>query len=79
MHRQFQRVCIIERRKWVQDEHHGSLIVNVIIVSGKTAVGAKGKIIEMVKSKLKTLLFTQRQLLLSRRTWCFKLTNMQFT
>lgn len=66
MHRQFQRVCIIERSKWVQDEHHGSLIVNVITVSGKTAVWAKeGEIIEMVKSKLKTSLFTQHQLLLS--------------
>lgn len=69
MHRQFQRVCIIERSKWVQDEHHGSLIVNVITVSGKTAVWAKeGEIIEMVKSKLKTSLFTQHQLLLSGQT-----------
>lgn len=48
-----QRVCIIERSKWVQDEHHGSLIVNVFTVSGKTAVWARGKIIEMVKSKRK--------------------------
>lgn len=68
MHKQFQRVCIIERSKWVQDEHHGSLIVNVITVSGKTAVWARGKIIEMVKSKLKTSLFTQHQLLLSNQT-----------
>lgn len=69
MHRQFQRVCIIERSKWVQDEHHGSLIVNVITVSGKTAVWAKeGEIIEMVKFKLKTSLFTQHQLLLSGQT-----------
>lgn len=69
MHRQFQRVCIIERSKWVQDEHHGSLIVNVITVSGKTAVWVKeGEIIEMVKSKLKTSLFTQHQLLLSGQT-----------
>lgn len=69
MHRQFQRVCIIERSKWVQDEHYGSLIVNVITVSGKTAVWAKeGEIIEMVKSKLKTSLFTQHQLLLSGQT-----------
>lgn len=56
MQRQFQRVCIIERSKWVQDEHHGSLIVNVITVSGKTAVGARGEIIEMVKSKTKDFL-----------------------
>ena len=69
MHRQFQRVCIIERSKWVQDEHHGSLIVNVITVSGKTAVWVKeGEIIEMVKSKLKTSFFTQHQLLLSGQT-----------
>ena len=69
MHRQFQRVCIIERSKWVQDEHHGSLIVNVITVSGKTAVWVKdGEIIEMVKSKLKTSLVTQHQLLLSGQT-----------
>ena len=53
MHRQFKRLCIIERSKWVQDEHQGSLIVNVITVSGKTAVCAKGEIIEMVKSKTK--------------------------
>lgn len=38
-----QRVCIIERSKWVQDEHHGSLIVNVFTVSGKTAVWAGGR------------------------------------
>lgn len=68
MHRQFQRVCIIERSKWVQDEHHGSLIVNVITVSGKIAVWARGEIIEMVKSELKTSLFTQHQLLLSSQT-----------
>lgn len=37
----------------MQDEHHGSLIVNVFTVSGKTAVWARGKIIEMVKSKRK--------------------------
>lgn len=67
MHRQLQRVCIIERSKWVQDEHHGSLIVNVITVSGKTA-RAEGEIIEMVKSKLKTSLFTQHQLLLSSQS-----------
>lgn len=64
MHRQLQRLCIIERSKWVQDEHHGSLMVNVITVSGKTAVCARGEIIEMVKSKLKTSLFTQHKLLL---------------
>lgn len=51
MHRQFQRVCIIEKSKWVQDEHHASLIVNVITVSGKTAVGGNREIIEIVKSK----------------------------
>lgn len=66
MHRQFQRVCIIERSKWVQDEHHGSLIVNVFTVSGKTEVWARGKIIEMVKSKLKTSMFTQQLLLSSQ-------------
>lgn len=37
-----QRLCIIERSKWEQDEYHGSLIVNVFTVSGKTAVRAKG-------------------------------------
>lgn len=40
----------------MQHEHHGSLIVNVITVSGKTAVWAKGEIIEMVKSKTKDFL-----------------------
>lgn len=68
MHRQFQRVCIIERSKWVLDEHHGSLIVNVITVSGNTSVWARGEIIEMVKSELKTSLFTQHQLLQSSQT-----------
>ena len=52
----------------MQDEHHGSLIVNVITVSGKTAVWARGEIIEMVKPKLKTCLFTRQQLLLSSET-----------
>lgn len=33
-----QRLYIIERSKWEQDEYHGSLIVNVFTVSGKTAV-----------------------------------------
>lgn len=51
MHRQIRRVCIIERSKWVQDEHHGSLIVNVITVSGKTRSLGRGEIIEMVKSE----------------------------
>lgn len=37
-----QRLCIIERSKWEQDEYHGSLILNVFTVSGKTAVWAKG-------------------------------------
>lgn len=37
-----QRLCIIERSKWEQDEYHGSLIVDVFTVSGKTAVWAKG-------------------------------------
>lgn len=35
----------------MQDEHHGSLIVNAFTVSGKTAVWSRGKIIELVKSK----------------------------
>lgn len=33
-----QRLCIIERSKWEQDEDRASLIVNVFTVSGKTAV-----------------------------------------
>lgn len=61
MHRQFQQVCIIEKSKWVQHEHHGSLIVDVITVSGKTAAWAKGDVIETVKSKPETRLFTRQQ------------------
>lgn len=40
--RAIQRLCIIEKSKWEQDEYHGSLIVNVFTVSGKTAVWVDG-------------------------------------
>lgn len=58
MHTQFRKACITERSGWVQNEHHGSLIVNVITVSGKTAVWVAGSggvgwwgVIEVVESK----------------------------
>lgn len=37
-----QRLCIIERSKWEQDENQGSLIVDAFTVSGKMAVWTKG-------------------------------------
>lgn len=59
---QFQWVCIIESSKWGQNERHGSLIVNMITVSGNTAVWTTREIIEMVKSEGKICLFTHHQL-----------------
>lgn len=63
-----QRLCIIERSKWEQDDFHASLIVNVFTVSGKTEVWAKGG--WRVKCKTKHFLWLSISFLLSVLLGC---------